>query len=507
MVRIASGDIAGTGTGVRVFRGIPYAAPPVGPLRWCPPQPALPWSGVHDGSHFGPDPMQDVNPLPARRSLAPGVSEDCLTLNVWAPAEVPAGGAPVVVYFDGGGYVATSGARQRIDGNAYAQRGVVFVTANYRVGVFGYLAHPLLTAESPHRSSGNYGVLDAIATLRWVLENIAAFGGDPKRITAFGGSAGGATCAFMLTSPLAAGLIGRVILRAPSALRPMCTLAEAEEAGRSVGDDLATMRELPAAELLAQSHEAERGGLGLTIPRPLRPIVDGWVIERSDLDAYTSGTFAAVPAIVGNMSGEGGEIIAAVPTTAVAHGNESLAGRVKTVPLLREYIAATFGEAFDEAWTFYGTASDAEVPQRLADAWGDMMSNYGIRGLARALARRQPKTFRFLFAHAGAHTLDPPGHADDMTYTFGTGDFDARDRAVSDTIVAAFTNFIATGDPNGPGAPHWDPYDLARDNYLTFGGDFAQGSGWRAQQSAFAERFYRSRAPYGGTGLRTGIGV
>jgi carboxylesterase type B len=493
-VRIASGDVAGTGTDVRVYRGIPFAAPPVGPLRWRPPEPALPWTGVHDGSRFGPDPMQYVHALPSRRSLAPGVSEDCLTLNVWAPAEPPAGGAPVAVWFDGGGYIAMSGARARIDGNAYARRGVVFVTANYRVGAFGYLAHPALTAESPYGSSGNYGVLDAIAALRWVRENVAAFGGDPHRITAFGGSAGAATVAFLLTSPLAAGIIDRAILRAPSALRPMCTLAEAEAAGRAVGDDVAALRARPADELLATTGEEERGGLGLTVPRPLRPIVDGWVLERSDLDAYRSGAFAAVPAIVGNSAGQGQELIAAAPTSAVAHGNEALAGSVKTTAQLRDYLAATFGDAFDEAWTYYGTTSDAEVPQRLADAWGDMMSNCGIRGLARALAQRRPQTFRYLFTHVGAHTLNPPGHGDDMTYAFGTGDFDARDRAVSDAQLAAFTNFIATGDPNGPGAPAWDPYDLERDNYLRIGGDFAQGTRWRAEPSAFCERVYRAHA-------------
>jgi para-nitrobenzyl esterase len=490
----AAGTIAGTGGDVHVYRGIPYAAPPAGPLRWRPPVPAQPWTGVLDGSRFGPDPMQLVHPIPVRRSLAPGISEDCLTLNVWAPADPPRGGAPVAVWFDGGGYVAMSGARAKIDGNAYARRGTIFVTVNYRVGVFGYLAHPRLSAESPHRSSGNYGVLDAIAALRWVRENIAAFGGDPQRVTAFGGSAGAATVAFLLTSPLAEGLIDRAILRAPSALRPMCTLAEAEASGKALGDDLDGLRALPAADLLARTGEAERGGLGLTIPRPLRPIVDGWVIERTDLEAYGTGAFAAVPVIVGNAAAEGAELIAEVPTSAVAHGNETLAGRVKTIPQLRDYLAATFGDAFDEAWRYYGVTADVDVPRQLAAAWGDMMSNHGIRGLVRAFAARQPQTFRFLFSYAGAHTLNPPGHGDDMTYAFGTGDFAARDRAVSDALIAAFAHFIASRDPNGPDAPVWDRYDLERDNYLSVETGFPQRSGWRADSSAFAERVYRSRA-------------
>ncbi len=492
-VRIGNGEIAGTGSDVRVYRGIPYAAPPVGPLRWRPPQPARPWTGVHDGSRFGPDPMQIVHTLPVRRSLAPGVSEDCLTLNVWAPADPPNGGAPVAVWFDGGGYISMSGARQRIDGNAYARRGVIFVSVNYRVGVFGYLAHPRLTAESPHGSSGNYGLLDAIAALRWVRENIAAFGGDPARITAFGGSAGAATCAFLLTSPLADGLIDRIILRAPSALRPMCTLAEAEAAGRVAGDDLEAMRAVPAAELLALNARLDVAR-AVTTPGPLRPIVDGWVLVLTDADAYGSGAFAAVPAIVGNAAGEGGELVANVPTSAVAHGNESLAGRVRTVADLRDYLGRIFGASFDEAWTYYGAATDAEVHPRLADVWGDMMSNHGVRGLAGAMAKRQPKTFRYLFTHAGAATLDPPGHGDDMLYAFGTGDFNERDRDVSEKMVAAFANFIATGDPNGAGAPAWGAYDPDRENYLAFGGTFAQGARRRSESVAFATRFYASLA-------------
>ena len=490
-VRIADGEVAGTGDAVRVYRGIPYAAAPIGALRWCPPQPPLPWSGVRDGSRFGADPMQLTHALPVRRSLAPGVSEDCLFLNVWAPADVPPGGAPVAVWFDGGGYIAMSGARRRIDGNAYARNGVVFVTVNYRVGVFGYLAHPALTAESPHRSSGNYGLLDAIAALRWVRENIGAFGGDPRRVTAFGGSAGAATCAFLLTSPLAAGLVDRAILRAPSALRPMCDLATAEAAGRrALGEDLAALRARSAEELLALNAAVDGPPAPLTVARPLRPIVDGWVLERTDREAFRSGAFAAVPAIVGNAAGEGGELVAAVPTSAVAHGNESLGQRVSTPERLREFLAAQFGPALDEAWTRYGAETDAEVAPQLAAVWGDMMSNYGVRGLVRAMAARQPHVYRYVFAHAGPQTLDPPGHGDDMTYAFGTGDFDERERAISDTIVALFAHFIATGDPNASGLPHWTPYNPDRDNALRIEAGFPETTRWRAEGAEFAERVY-----------------
>lgn len=475
---------------VRVYRGIRYAAPPVGPLRWRPPEPA-PFTGAREDAPFGPDPMQLLHALPVRRSLAPGVSEDCLFLNVWSPAEVPAGGAPVAVWFDGGGFIAMSGARGRIDGNAYARRGVVFVSVNYRVGVFGYLAHPALTAESPHHSSGNYGLLDAIAALRWVRENIAAFGGDTRRVTAFGGSAGAASCAFLLTSPLAAGLIDGAILRSPSALRPMCDLVTAEAAGRrALGDDLAALRALPAEELLTRNAAVDGPPTPLTVARPLRPIVDGWVLERTDREAFASGAFAAVPAIVGNAAGEGGELVAAVPTSAVAHGNESLGRRVSTPALLRAFLAEQLGSAAEEAWGLYAAASDADVAARLAAVWGDMMSYYGVRGLTRALARRRPQTFRYVFGHAGPQTLDPPGHGDDMTFAFGTGDFAPRERAISDALVGMFATFIATGDPNGAGLPHWAPYDPERENALLIAEGFPEVTRWRSAGAAFAERVY-----------------
>jgi para-nitrobenzyl esterase len=362
---------------------------------------------------------------------------------------------------------------------------------NYRVGVFGFLAHPLLTAESPHRSSGNYGLLDMLAALRWVRENIAAFGGDPARVTAAGGSAGAALCGQLLTSPLVTGLVDGVILRNPSSWRPLARLAEAEAAGRAAaGDDLVAMRALPGADVLALNRTIDPPERGLRDVRRLRTIVDGWVIERDEREAYRSGAFAAVPAIVGNTAGEGRTLTADVPTYSVPPARDSIAAHLTTTAQLREYLGVNFGPAFDEAWKYYGAASDAEVWTALADLWGDARFAYGIHGLAREIAKRQPKTFRYLFTHAGAHTADPPVHGNDTTYVFGTGDFGPRDRAVSDAIVAAFANFAAGGDPNGPGAPHWPAYDPVRDNYLALGGDFAEGTRWRGESLAFIERAF-----------------
>lgn len=478
VIHIASGDVSGTGTDVRAYRGIPYAAPPVGPLRWRPPQPVQPWNGVHDGSRFGFDPMQ--LDAPGRNTRAPGISEDCLTLNVWAPAAVPATGAPVLVWFDGGGFVADSGSKAGIDGERFARRGAVVVTVNYRVGVFGFLAHPLLTAESPQRASGNYGVHDAVAALRWVRENIAAFGGDPARVTAFGESAGGALTALLLISPLARGLFDQVILQSPGSFRPLCPLADAETAGLVVGTDLAAMRAMPAAELLPLNAKINPAVRGLTVPRPLRPIIDGWAIDRDEVDAFRSGSFAHVPTIVGSNFNEGGYFTHTIP--------------VKTVERLRTYVSDNYGDMATEAWTHYGADADPHVEAAVARAFGDAQFSYGARSLAREISKRQPKTFRYLFAHAGGNTSDPPVHTDDIGYVFGTGAFDERDRRVSDAMMTAWVNFAASGDPNGPGAPRWDRYDAARDNYLTLDSTLAEGTRWRSEPLDFIERFYATRA-------------
>ena len=473
VVRIATGELAGTGGDVHVFRGIPFAAPPVGALRWQPPQPPLPWAGTLDASAFGPDPMQLVEP---GRSRAPGISEDCLTLNVWAPAEPPPGGAPVLVWFDGGGFLRGSGAKAATDGERFARHGAVLVTVNYRVGVFGYLAHPQLTAESPQRASGNYGFHDQLAALRWVRANIGAFGGDPQRVTAFGESAGGASAALLLVSPLARGLFDQVILESAGSFRPLCPLADAETAGRAVGDDLAAMRALPAAEVLALNDKVTPAVRGLTIPRPLRPIIDGWAIPRDEVAALHDGDFFPAPAIVGSNGDEGGFFTAGIPVT--------------TVDQLRDYLGRNFPGAFEAAWEHYGAANDAGVRQAVADVFGDAQFTYGARGLARAISAHQPHVFRYLFHHRASGSDRLPVHSEEIPYVFGTGNFDARDRAVSDGLLAAWVNFAATGDPNGPGAPPWPAYDRAADNALLVDDGFGTTSQWRRPALDFLERFF-----------------
>jgi carboxylesterase type B len=212
----------------------------------------------------------------------------------------------------------------------------------------------------------------------------------------------------------------------------------------------------------------------------LRPIIDGWALPNQG-EAYRSGAFEAVPTIVGNTADEaGGRLTADIP--------------VKTVAELRDYFATSYGPAFfEEAWKLYGVESDADVAQAVADAWSGDLYHLGVRSLARSFAPRQPNTYRYLFTHVGEHTRNPPAHDNDMTYVFGSGDFGPRDRAVSDAIVSSHCNFAATGDPNGPGAPTWPRYDPARDNYITLGGDFAEGTQFRPKFVDFLERLHGAR--------------
>jgi para-nitrobenzyl esterase len=457
---------------VRAYLGIPYAASCAGEGRWRAAGDVAGWNGKREALTFGPDPIQPLLPDKYRRS--PGMSEDCLTVNVWRPARSDDDPLPVMVWFEGGSFMTVSGASARIDGAALARCGVIVVTVNYRVNIFGFLAHPLLTAESEHRSSSNYGLMDQIAALRWVRANIAALGGDATRVTVFGVSAGSASIALLLTSPLAAGLFDRAILHSPGALRPLCSLAAAEAAGSVVGEHLATMRALPAEELLAAIPRIVPKVRGLTTPRILRPIHDGYVVPRQESEAYDDGAFMHVPLMVGSTANEGGWAVADLP--------------IATVAEYRAYMQQNFSDATGEALELYPVRSDAEVKDQLALVFGDTQFSYGARGIARASSRYQPKTFRYLFRAGTA------AHADDTPYVFGNlpDDATADDRRVSKMQMTAWTRFAATGDPNGDGVPPWPAYDGAADAYLEIDSRAQVSDHWRSAHLDFIDRYLRS---------------
>ncbi|MCC6987889.1 MAG: carboxylesterase family protein, partial [Acidobacteria bacterium] len=290
-ITIDGGQITGIpawGWNVREYRGIPYAAPPVGNLRWKPPQPVVPWQGVRAMKNFGAPCMQQEQPLNGgswNRAVLP-FSEDCLTLNVWSPATAAADRLPVMVWIYGGGGVLGYAGDPRYDGSMVAKKGVVVVSLNYRVNVFGWLAHPELTQESEHRSSGNYGSLDQLAALKWVKSNIAAFGGDPGKITVWGQSGGARSVNFLVASPLSRGIARAAIAQSHTSLGRMTTLAEAEANGvafmKAAGKGtLADLRAMSSQDLFEAFRRRTAGLNGA--------IVDGWFLPTDIYTIYTQG--------------------------------------------------------------------------------------------------------------------------------------------------------------------------------------------------------------------------
>src|SRR5690242_16919342 len=293
-VSIATGQLRGAAAGSgAVFKGIPFAAAPVGDLRWREPAPAKAWTGVLDGTKFSARCIQNGQ----------DVSEDCLYLNVWTPEWPAKSRRPVMVWIHGGGNFAGSGSEANFDGEALARRGVILVTANYRLGVFGFFAHPELTAESPHHASGNYGLLDQIAALKWVRDNIARFGGDPRNVTIFGESAGSLDINVLMTSPLAKGLYTRLIGESGPVVAPP-SLAEGEKKGRSVAsglkaDSLKALRAIPAQDL----QKATAQGLQFLGPL-LGVVVDGWVLPRAPFQVFQAGQEPRVDLLLGSNARE-----------------------------------------------------------------------------------------------------------------------------------------------------------------------------------------------------------
>ena len=481
-----TGLVAGTALagGIRVFKGIPFAAPPVGERRWRPPEPPASWSGVRPATEFGADCPQPAPPPGGPSSSRAGrKDEDCLTLNIWAPAAKPSETLPVLVWFYGGSFVVGSASDILFDGEKFARQGVILVTANYRVGLFGFLAHPGLTSESPHRSSSNYALLDQIAALRWIQNNIANFGGDPKRVTAFGVSAGSASVGLLMTSPLAKGLFQQAILESAGAFRPLASLAEAEAYGTKLGPGIAALRKMSAEEVLSKTPLFVPKVRGMTTPRVLRPIRDGWIIPEDERAAYGAGRFSAMPTIVGTNEDEGTNFIGAWP--------------IHSLDEYRAFIAENFGAETEAALKVYAARDPAEVRLRVAELFADSQFNYGAWGVARAMAASGRPTWRYLFRKRRPGKSDGPHHGGEVAYVFGaldkTAPYDARDEKLSATMMAAWVRFARNADPNGDGLD-WPKYDPAQDNYLELNDPVATKTGWRRDKMKFLDGFFERRS-------------
>ena len=479
-VKIANGALEGTAekSGVRSFKGIPFGAPPVGDNRWKPPQAVKNWSGTRKADKFGPRCMQraifgDMN------FRSNGMSEDCLYLNVWTSAKAGQK-QPVLVYFFGGGFMAGDGSEPRYDGESMAAKGIVAVTISYRLGVFGFMAHPELTKESPNRASGNYALLDQHAALKWVQENIAAFGGDPKRVTIAGESAGSVAVCAQMASPLSRNLIAGAIGESGSILGALSAipLAEAEQNGVKFGaavgkDSLAALRAMPADQLLEAT--AKPG-----LPR-FAPAVDGWFFPKSPFDIYAAGEQARVPLLAGVNSEE--------------MGSFAVLGREKpTVENYRKALERLYPGKADEVFKLYPATNETEVLDAAQDLASDRFISYSTWKWTDIVTKTGGKqTFYYLYARprpamrpemgdaqpglAGGVVRNPQPnaapprppargavHSAEIEYAMGNLDsnkvyaWTPDDYKVSKVMQEYFANFIKTGNPNGKGLPNWPKF-------------------------------------------------
>ncbi len=457
-VKIDNGTLEGTSSvGIRSFKGIPFAAPPVGQLRWKQPQPVKNWEGVRKADRFGPRAMQralfsDMN------FRSDGMSEDCLYLNVWTPSSTGKDKLPVLVYFYGGGLVGGDGSEFRYDGEALARKGIVTLTVNYRLTVFGFLAHPELTAESPHHASGNYGLMDQAAALQWVQKNIAAFGGDPKRVTIAGESAGSFSVSAQMASPLSKDLIAGAIGESGSLLGPRnpVPLAAAEEAGKKFQaaaglSSLAELRSMKAEEVLQLTAK----------PNISFPVcVDGYFFPATPNEIYGRAQQAKVPLLAGWNSEEAG--------FRSVMGNDSL-----TKKGFEQAVQRLYGNNAPAVLKAYEVPFDADVEQVATDLAGDRFIGLSTWKWSDMHASTSGKpVFRYLYAHPRPAVVAAPGtqakpankgavHSAEIEYALGNlptnkvFNWTADDYKVSEQLQGYFVNFIKTGNPNGKGLADW----------------------------------------------------
>jgi para-nitrobenzyl esterase len=445
--------------GLLMFKGIPFAAPPTGQLRWREPQPVRSWEGVRKANAFAARCMQ--RPVFSDMKFrSNGVSEDCLYLNVWTATTDATARQPVLVYFYGGGFIAGDGSEYRYDGESMARRGITTVTVNYRLDVFGMLAHPELTKESPHGASGNYTLLDQAAALRWVHANIAAFGGDPSRITIAGESAGSMSVSGLMASPLSRDLIAGVIGESGSALNMFRPLADAEKTGddfaKAAGaKSIADLRAIPADKLLelAGKPESPRNGI----------ILDGYFFPKDVVSVYAAGEQAHVPLLAGTNSQE-------------SWWGAILGDRSPTRENFQKGVTEKFPEPIaSRLLALYPAATDADVENAAGELANDLFLSHGTwRWVDVHGTTGGRPTFYYFYARPRPATVANPSasipkgavHSAEIEYAMGnlaTNEVYAwtpDDHRVSEVMQGFFANFIKTGNPNGQGLPQWSAYNL-----------------------------------------------
>jgi para-nitrobenzyl esterase len=465
--------------GGAAFKGIPYAQPPVGDLRWREPQPVRSWTGVRDAASFGAPCAQNSGNRPMANS-----QEDCLFLNVWNSEWPAKAKKPVMVWFHGGGNYGGTASSAASDGESLARHGVVLVTVNYRLNIFGFFAHPELTKESPHHASGNYGLMDQVAALKWVHDNIAKFGGDPANVTIFGQSAGAVDVNVLMTSPLARGLFQRVIAESGTVTRnpdeatlgltalgalmkvksgPVSysdapTLAEAERTGEQLtgGKNLKDLRALPAEELLKFV-----AGPRLSIGPANGVVADGWVFPKPPAQVFASGQEQKVPLLVGNNSRE------RTPPGTPADLAKAMEGAME----------AMYGPLAPRAFSLYGiNGSSAPEPDPL---YGGQAAQWVVDTMYRcpvvaelawhAAAGNPAYEYQFDRAAPGREAAGAT-HGAEVSYVFGRlgANYAQADRNLSSAMEQYWTNFAKAGDPNGGGLAQWPKFDSTARGFMEF---------------------------------------
>ena len=478
--------IAGSNPDVRVFKGIPFAAPPTGNLRWRAPQPVAHWDGVRKGDEFGPICMQATGRGGGGgQGAAPNMSEDCLYLNVWTAAKAASERLPVLLWIHPGGYTSGSGSSPGTDGEALAKKGAVVVTINYRLGVLGFFAHPELTKESDRRASGNYALMDQTAALEWVQKNIAGFGGDPKRVTVDGDSAGAASIGNLMGSPRTKGLFQRAIAESGAwiglSVGHTMTLSEAEQAGMKTAEtlgasSLADLRAKPAADVL----KGGRGG---------GPIIDGYFLPEDVGKIFAEGRQNDVPVLLGSNKDEGTFFMQ--PTTAAK---------------FIEQAHRRYGDLADAYLKLYPAGSDEEANASQLAAFRDELG-WVMRNWASLQTKTgKSKAYLYYFTHEppAPTTASPRGgfgsgatHGAEAAYVFenllGARPWTDLDHQLSDTISSYWVNFAAKGDPNGKGLPAWPVYSDKKNDRLVLGDKVEVGPGLTQAQIAFYQTRYDKR--------------
>jgi para-nitrobenzyl esterase len=481
-VRLDSGRISGSpgsSADVRVYKGIPFAAPPVGKLRWRAPQPPAHWDDVRSATEFGPICMQAAG---GRAGVPVKMSEDCLYLNVWTAAKSAGERRPVLVWLHPGGFTGGSGSSPAYDGDNLAKKGLVVVTLNYRLGVFGFFAHPELAKESDRRASGNYGLMDQVAALEWVRKNIAAFGGDPRRVTIDGDSAGAMSVGDLMISPQAKGLFQRAIAESggPAGLsvNPMRRLADAEQAGVKAAEmagakSLEELRAKPAEEVL----KSVRG---------TQPIIDGWFIPADPGAIFAEGKQNDVPLLVGSNKDEGTFFLQKGPAERFLENSHRRFGDLADT-FLKLYPAGSDDEAFASQLTAFRDELGWVMRQ-----WAEFQTKTG-----------KSKAFLYYFTHEPPTPEGSPRggrgsgatHGAEAQYVFENfapnRPWTDLDRRLADTISSYWVNFATSGDPNGKGLPHWPAFDGKKnDRALVLGDQVEVGPEPGQARLAFYEAVY-----------------